>query len=282
MLNNSGKRLCWLTLLALALGCHQPVLEKQIIPERIKLAEVFGQPIYSDEIDVPDCLMFEDAHKLKELKEKPNKYEFAKAIIIKLEKTYEIEHNLHVSPEEIWELNYAGWKIIEPGILMDREESLLKLSTENICQSDRERLIHRIAGFDKMIAMGSLWEKPLNKLSDEELESLGISDTVNSTDAKNILRWKFNKAIYNEYGGKVCIPSKSNFPSDDIPESIEAIAKWIRKLENTGELVIYDNDLKKYLFEKCYPLDANDAVFPPENYFDYPPWNLEGRNRTNE
>jgi len=274
------KRVWCLILFAFVLGCHHSAIHNQMGLERNKIAEVFGQPVFSDEMELndedrqriethPD---FQDRQKLTEYLDKRRKDDFLSRINILLESHYRDQHNLDATPEEIWELLCSWWPANSAELLAQQEDLLTELADVNLSDAEKTEIESSLEFINQELEEGRIFEKPLDEAINAE--RINKIDTAGGLAWAFISWWKFNKAIHTEYGGKILLPEQGERASlpDNIPEPCDAINKWVRELERNGDLVFYDPELRKFFFEQNYWLQCEDAVDPPENIFDSPPW----------
>ncbi len=252
-------------------------------PVRNKVAEVFGQPVFSDEMELNDedrqrieaLPEFQDPRKLTEYLDKRRKDNFLGRMTILLESHYRDQHNLNSTPEETWELLCSWWPASSEELLVEQKDLLANLTDVNLSDTEREEFESSLEYINQELEEGRIFEKPLNEaINDERIKKI---DTAGGLAWAFVSWWKFNKAIHAEYGGKVIIPKQGEkvcLP-DNIPEPCEAKNKWVRELERNGDVVFYQPELRKLFFENNDWLQCDTAVDPPEGIFDIPPWQLK-------
>lgn len=263
-------------------GCSHLSIHNQAIPERKIVAKVFDQTIFADELEPSDESIesessIRDPEELEKWKENCRLNNFFLDTYCMLECRYLNEQHIDLSEEDIWAWLCIDWKETKADLLNERSKLLSKLSEETISQLDADYCKQGIEYIEHRLADGRKFEKPLNEVKQEKLDDVAKTKVALASSA--IRSWMFNKAIHAEYGGKVCNlrieEDKSVLILIDFPEPIEAIAQWIREIEEKGELVIYDSNYKKLFFAVWNPLNRENVVDPPVNLFTIPPWHME-------
>lgn len=254
--------------------------------ERNIIAEVFGQAVFFDEIQVneEDRQMieadpsFQDPQKLADYLNTRFEINFLERIHGLLERQYCDQYKLDPTPEEIWDCMCADWRQESIDLLNQRETLLGKLDDATLSQNEREECLSELEDVDQELA-----ELPVFQLSFQEASADGKIDKIDTAIGLGwglVSWWKFYKAIYAEYGGKVILPETENDTfglciTDKIHEHCEAILRWVTELEQKGDLRIYDSKLRELFFKRNYFLDCENSVEPPAHLFDFPPWYLE-------
>jgi hypothetical protein len=274
------KRIWCLILFAFVWGCHHSSFRNQMELEHNKIAEVFCQPVFSDEIELndedrqiieahPD---FQNLQKLAEYLDKRRKYDFLQRVNLLLESHYRDQHKLDPTPEEIWELLCSWWPANSEELLAQQEELLTELADVNLSDAEKAEIESSLEYINQELDAGRIFGKLLDEaVNDERINQI---DTAGGFAWGFVSWWKFYKAIHAEYGGRVILLAegeKAIFPGN-LPMPCEAINKWVRELERSGDLVFYEPEFRKLFFEENHWLQCENAVDPPEGIFDCPPW----------
>lgn len=221
------------------------------------MAEVFGQPIFYDEME-PDIelrrwvgMRSAQSGTLEELaqwEERHRKQTFLNLIHVSLDSQYRDFHDLNATPDEAWALLCTFWEEEYSALQERRVELVTWLRNETLTDSEKEKIKRELEFIEEELNEGNLFELTLEEAEAEP--DFKKIDTAGGIAWGHASAWKFNKALFEEYGGKVLLNELDYFGNPaiipfNIPDPCEARRVWMSKLEETGELVIYDPETQK-------------------------------------
>ena len=144
-----------------------------------------------------------------------------------------------------------------------RDELTRKLADSGLSAAERESLASELDRVNKFIAAlaetgGEATENP------EEVKA--ARDQV---AAAFIRQWKINRALYQQYGGRIIFQQGG-------PEPLDAYRRFLEERQAQGEFEILNKDLEPP-FWHYYRTDAIHSFFPPGSKeeaqaFESPPW----------
>jgi len=143
-------------------------------------------------------------------------------------------------------------------LAIDAEVVRNRLMTEELTESERARLLQELAYMTKY---GGLTENEA-KIVFERSEDA----TQRAMGTEAIERWKFNEALYAQYGGRLLFKT-------DVPEAYDATRMWLEAAEDRGDLAILDPTLVTGFW--AYYTQANpesQIVAPTGKEFQRPWW----------
>ena len=194
-------------------------------------------------------------------------------ILSKLMEDYEAEHGIRVSREDI-DAYLAGMRRIaeeERRRNLARKEQLTRqLASEAMTEAERESVSAEL--------------KPLNEL----MAALEESSAVSEEDSEEVRQyreqvatafvrqWKINKALYEQYGGRIIFQQGG-------PEPLDAYRRFLESQEQAGSFKILDETFEQK-FWNYYRNDAIHSFYPKGSAeetraFETPWWLLEAASK---
>lgn len=147
-----------------------------------------------------------------------------------------------------------------------KNELLLGLESKDLTQKQRDQKIEHLKTIENLIAR-KLKRDEENKLipNYEQIQARSIKAAA----AMSVISWKFNKALYKKYGGRV-IFQQAGFEALDGYEKFLDKAKKIKSYEILDDRYSMVFESMKAYFEMGHSfVDKKDA----DEYFDKPWWN---------
>lgn len=259
---------------ALTLFATQTLFGQDAPPVREEAGWVFGDTVFNDQIS-PDeseiaewkALLAEPDFEQQVLKDRSAR--FAAIIWEKAIARYVADSSISVTDTEIDRFNQALRRIQQKTIEKDRAEiSRLQQQMENpsLSASERQDIARKKA--ERQGALDSLIAAASALIDSVRTDSLD-SDTSNAMGTDNyartiILHWKFDKLLYQTYGGDVVRLDDGSL------EPVGAHRKFLEEYEKNGSIVIHDEYLRAALWESSMTGARN--ILPTQQVNFSTPW----------
>lgn len=171
-------------------------------------------------------------------------------ILQKLTDRYASEHGIEVKPEEI----DAYIERLERDIEQDRkenearrEEIVRKLRSKDLPENARERLAAQLDTLNELLANREA-------TADETAADLEEDKTAREWAASSFIRhWKINRALYEQYGGRIIFQQGG-------PEPLDAYRKFLEAQEKRGAFEILKKEFEPE-FWKYYVTDSMHSFY---------------------
>lgn len=178
---------------------------------------------------------------------------------------YAREMGISVTPQE--KADYLRWlerlkrKDVEENAAR-RDELTRKLSAGSLSDAERQALTSELASVNQLLgALGETGSRTApNPQETEAREQIA---------AAFILQWKVNRALYQQYGGRIIFQQGG-------PEPLDAYRKFLRESQARGDFTILNKDLEA-VFWRYYVTDSIHSFYPrgsaeEAQAFAAPPW----------
>ncbi len=228
--------------LFLATMADGAIIEFEPMPEADPAATVLGEDIEAD-----------DASQMQE------------AILQRLFAHYQAEHDIEATPAEIeaFEDNFDRMKAEDQAARAQRIADLdQELARESLDETERSA---RIAERARLSELQASLDGP-SALSAEETAQISA---MRQQMAKSIIeQWKLNKALYEQYGGRIIFQQLG-------PEPLDAYRQFLEERQAAGDFVIHEsayepgfwryftNDSMHTFMESGSPEEARAFTTPP-------------------
>ena len=230
---------CLLVALGLSFACTVSAADKEIYgkPDAPLVAQVLGIEIHTDD---PDEMQY--------------------VILQKLTDRYAADHGIEVKPEEI----AAYIARLERDMERDRKENTArrdeierKLRAQDLPKDERERLATQLEALNEFLAAGGAVANP----EEDKAAREWIASSF-------IRQWKINRALYQQYGGRIVFQQGG-------PEPLDAYRTFLEEQEKQGAFAILNKEFEPE-FWKYYVNDSLHSFYEAGSTeeaqaFD-PPW----------
>jgi hypothetical protein len=239
------------------------------------VATIFDKTIYADQLNPPDKQMQEMKGKLKN--------DDYNAWLIKYRgdhlfemiwnatmDDYLLQHHISVTQEEIDAFSTTLYKQIEEDNARrekERKDIMEQLKSGNLSKEQKDRLSERLKTLNSLKEFD---ERRKNELQSEERRTK-VKEINRKADEDWIKRWKFNKALYEQYKGRVIFQQAGLEP-------IDAFRMFLKEREEKKLFQIFDSDLQKPIqqfYERTSPNSQNNTFASEKDakfYFEKPYW----------
>jgi hypothetical protein len=190
-------------------------------------------------------------------------------ILAKLTDGYAAEHGVQVSREDI-DAYLAGMRRVaeeERRRHLARREALTRqLAAEGLSEAEKESISSELASLNELIANLDESNSPAEEDSEE------IRQYREQVATAFIRQWKINKALYEQYGGRIIFQQGG-------PEPLDAYRRFLESQEKAGSFKILDETFEQK-FWNYYRNDAIHSFYPKGSKaetraFETPWWLLE-------
>jgi len=220
---------CLLVALGLSVACAVSGGGDEIYgkPDAPLAAEVLGVEIHTDD---PDEMQY--------------------VILQKLTDRYAADQGIEVQPEEI-----AAYMVrLEQDIEQDRkeaeaqrEEIVRKLRAQDLPEDERTPLAAQLATLNEFLAASDgAASETLGNPKEEKAAREWIASSF-------IRQWKINRALYEQYGGRIVFQQGG-------PEPLDAYRKFLEEQEKQGAFVILKEEFEPE-FWKYYVTDSMHSFY---------------------
>ncbi len=213
--------------------------------QRDMIGEVFGKPVYRDQIK-RDIYLYGQLHRL---------------FRAPFEKQFIEEHKDELKLET-WEIEYVA--------------AYYKKMHEEKMKTEKEKLMIKLQFYEKQLEKENLTESERNNFeSKKEYVLMDLEPPDNSFYEYLLSHWKFHRLLYNKFGGGRVIWEQEGLVAFD------AMLKWIKFHEEKGDFKILDSELHKAFYSYWTEMDENSSFFLDEsdlNEFIHPEWEPIRRN----
>ena len=220
---------CLLVSLGLSVVCAVSGAGEEIYgkPDAPLAAEVLGIEIHTDD---PDEMQY--------------------VILQKLTDRYAADHGIAVNPEEI----AAYLAHLEQDIEQDRKENeaqraeiVRKLQAQDLPGDERTRLAAQLEALNELLAAsdGAAGGAVANPKEDKAAREWIASSFIR--------QWKINRALYEQYGGRIVYQQGG-------PEPLDAYRKFLEEQEKQGAFTILNKEFEPE-FWKYYVTDSMHSFY---------------------
>jgi hypothetical protein len=196
-------------------------------PDAPLAAEVLGVAIHTDD---PDEMQY--------------------VILQKLTDRYAADHGIEVQPEEI----AAYIARLEKDIEQDRKEGearraeiVRKLQAQDLPEDERKRLAAQLDALNELLAAT---DAAAGRTAANPKEDKAAREWIASSF---IRQWKINRALYEQYGGRIVFQQGG-------PEPLDAYRKFLQEQEKQGAFVIVKKEFEPE-FWKYYVTDSMHSFY---------------------
>lgn len=254
------------------------VFAEEIIPTTSSaVATVFGQSIMNDELN-PDT-QTQNNMKQRLEGEKFNEWLtqyranqlFGKILRVLMD-TYTKEHNIAVTDEEIETRSAHFNRMMEERKKENektRQDLLKELQAPTITEKREKAASEHLAALNSVRESDKKWDKSLQDLQEKD-GGKAWKEATRKIGEVEMKRWKTNKALYEQYGGKVIFQQFGLEP-------IDAYGKLLKDNEAKKSFQILDSGLKKNFYHYIEMQHSEMPEKMAKFYFEKPWWQ-----RTNE
>ena len=253
---------------------------------RVAVATVFSKPIYADELDVdpsrkpPSGLTDEQ---LSQWRIYQRDSRLSHLIWAPLVDQYCLDHPCEPTDEEITAFNQSderskqqrveGWR--------NRKTALTKaLQSPDLTDARRKEATEQLKQLDSLLATE---EHMYDGMTPEQRAAVEASRPAREREIARVFirNWKFNKALYQQYGGRVIFQQAGMEPLD-------AYRAWLKEHESRGDFAINDATLRDQFWS--YFLSEAHNFVPIEEFrkesglvdpWEKPWWLLPQKENTN-
>lgn len=253
---------------------------------RVVVAVVFSKPIYADELEpnpamkLPSDLTDEQRSQWQASQRNERLSQLIWAPLID---QYCLSRPCEPTDEEIAAFNQhlermeqqsrTAWKTQQAALTEE-------LHSLNVTEIRRKEASEQLKQLELALATE---EHMYDGMTPEQRRVFEASRPVHEREvARTIIRaWKFNKALYQEYGGRVIFQQAGMEPLD-------AYRAWLKKHEDDGDFAIHDAALREQFWS--YFLSEGHNVVPIESFrkdtgmadpWEKPWWQLSPKEKTN-
>ncbi|MCA9062599.1 MAG: hypothetical protein KDA96_06055 [Planctomycetaceae bacterium] len=188
---------------------------------REQIGEVFGKPVYRDQIANPDPAALRD--------------QVLQLFLVPLMERYQEEHAAELTPTEA-ELATA--------------EKFFNEQHEERIRKEKPAMTKRLAELNDLLAAGKLpEEESLQRTRERSILIIRLTPPGRDVATMLLRNWKLQKSLYDRYGGGRILFQQGGL------EAFDASLKWLKAEEERGWFKITDAKLRTTFYEYWTTMD---------------------------